>query len=332
MPQAHIFPVSPLRQPFRVSLSCHRGGTDRLNFTYKYSLSTAKTVTLAIKQGAVWTTVFTRSESAPGTKTYLWDGKIGGVFLPVGSYTVRLSCLAQTASITVRILEKPQLSITAVTPLTFTADGVCQQKVSIRWTHLSDVRLDVFTTAGVFVKCIYSAKNKPVASLQLGWNGRNAANKLLPSGTYQYRLICGGAAPLYMTVTLKAAMSADELYMMDLVNQSRKSAGLKPLVFNRALRTGALAHSKDMSAHVFFGHRSPSYGDLPLRMHQAGISYLSAGENLALSNSISRVYQSLMASPRHRANILGRTYGHIGIGIVWNASRSQYYITQWFTN
>jgi uncharacterized protein YkwD len=37
-----------------------------------------------------------------------------------------------------------------------------------------------------------------------------------------------------------------------------------------------------------------------------------------------------MNSPGHRANILSKSFTHVGIGIVWDNDRNAYAITQWF--
>ncbi|MFZ5822989.1 MAG: CAP domain-containing protein [Bacillota bacterium] len=46
-----------------------------------------------------------------------------------------------------------------------------------------------------------------------------------------------------------------------------------------------------------------------------GISYRTAGENIAGNASVSGAHRALMNSPGHRANILSTKYTHIGIGI-----------------
>jgi len=46
-----------------------------------------------------------------------------------------------------------------------------------------------------------------------------------------------------------------------------------------------------------------------------GVSYRTAGENIAGNGSVSGAHTSLMNSSGHRANILGSQYNYVGIGI-----------------
>lgn len=124
--------------------------------------------------------------------------------------------------------------------------------------------------------------------------------------------------------------SAIEKRMVDLVNQDRANAGLPPLAIDSGLTSAARTHSQDMSANNYFSHTSPTKGGFSERLRNSGVSYKGAGENIALYNSVEKAQAGLMSSDGHRANILGSSFTHIGIGIVWNESKGAYYITQWF--
>ncbi len=103
---------------------------------------------------------------------------------------------------------------------------------------------------------------------------------------------------------------------MDLVNQERAKAGLKPLAADMKLVELARQKSKDMIVNKYFAHQSPTYGSPFDMMKAAGVSYRTAGENLAWAGSVQRAHDSLMQSEGHRKNILNPNYTHIGIGIV----------------
>lgn len=118
--------------------------------------------------------------------------------------------------------------------------------------------------------------------------------------------------------------------MLDMVNEDRAANGLKPLTWSDSLAQGAMAHSQDMSQSGYFSHTSPTYGGFSARLKAAGLSTLGAGENIALYGSVEKAQAALMASEGHRANILKSSYTHCGIGIVYNAAKGGYYITQWF--
>jgi uncharacterized protein YkwD len=51
-------------------------------------------------------------------------------------------------------------------------------------------------------------------------------------------------------------------------------------------------------------------------MRDSGVRFLTAGENLALAPTIEVAHTGLMNSPGHRANILRREFGRVGIGVM----------------
>lgn len=111
-------------------------------------------------------------------------------------------------------------------------------------------------------------------------------------------------------------LTAEEQQMVDLVNKARQEAGLKPLIADAELSKAARAKSQDMVVNNYFSHQSPTYGSPFEMMRQFGISYRSAGENIACNQSVTAAHQALMNSEGHRANILNADFTHIGIGIV----------------
>ena len=107
-----------------------------------------------------------------------------------------------------------------------------------------------------------------------------------------------------------------EAEMLQLVNKERQKENLPALKADPELTIVARAHSKDMFVRGYFAHVSPD-GSTPFdRMKKAGVRYLTAGENLALGQTLTICHNGLMNSPGHRANILERSYGRVGIGIL----------------
>jgi uncharacterized protein YkwD len=51
-------------------------------------------------------------------------------------------------------------------------------------------------------------------------------------------------------------------------------------------------------------------------MKDAHVQFKSAGENLALAQTMEIAHRNLMNSPGHRANILQTAFGRVGIGIM----------------
>lgn len=107
-----------------------------------------------------------------------------------------------------------------------------------------------------------------------------------------------------------------EAQMLELVNKEREAAGLKPVAPDPELTEVARAHSADMFARGYFAHVSPDGLDPFARMQRAGVTFRTAGENLALAPTVRVAHTGLMNSPGHRANILRPAFGRLGIGIV----------------
>lgn len=113
-----------------------------------------------------------------------------------------------------------------------------------------------------------------------------------------------------------SGLTAEEQKMINLVNQERTSEGLKALQVDMTLVKTARMKSNDMIAKNYFAHQSPTYGSPFDLMKSQGVTYRTAGENLAGAGSVSSAHNNLMNSPGHRANILNTNFTHIGIGVV----------------
>ncbi|MFC4386213.1 CAP domain-containing protein [Gracilibacillus marinus] len=112
-----------------------------------------------------------------------------------------------------------------------------------------------------------------------------------------------------------------ELEVIELTNAEREKAGLSPLELDEALSKVAREKSKDMAENNYFSHQSPTYGSPFDMMKQYGISYRTAGENIAKGQqSPEEVVQAWMNSEGHRKNILNPDFTHIGIGYVGNGN------------
>lgn len=108
-----------------------------------------------------------------------------------------------------------------------------------------------------------------------------------------------------------------ESEVVRLVNEIRAQNGLKALTQNWELSRVARYKSQDMVDKKYFSHTSPTYGS-PFEMIKAfGISYRTAGENIAYGYATPQaVVNGWMNSSGHRANILNASYTQIGVGYV----------------
>jgi uncharacterized protein YkwD len=107
-----------------------------------------------------------------------------------------------------------------------------------------------------------------------------------------------------------------EQEMLQLVNAGRRQLLLKPLQADSKMREVALLHAADMFVRGYFSHNSPEGTDPFMRMKQSGITYRTAGENLAHAASLPLAHNGLMHSPGHRKNILNPRFGRVGIAIL----------------
>lgn len=124
-----------------------------------------------------------------------------------------------------------------------------------------------------------------------------------------------------------SAVHAYEKQVVDLVNAQRAKNGLSPLALSEDLCVKARIKSNDMATNNYFSHNSPTYGSPFDMMKALGVSYRSAGENIAMGYATPEaVVTAWMNSQGHRENILSTKYTSIGVGYIADGG----YWTQWF--
>ena len=131
---------------------------------------------------------------------------------------------------------------------------------------------------------------------------------------------------LYIPV-LDSTVADFEAEVVRLVNVERAKQGLSALESDWQLSRVARYKSQDMHDNKYFSHTSPVYGSPFQMMKSFGISYRSAGENIARGQRTpAAVVNAWMNSSGHRANILNASFTHIGVGYVADGN----YWTQMF--
>ncbi len=124
-----------------------------------------------------------------------------------------------------------------------------------------------------------------------------------------------------------ASVLSYEKEVVRLVNDIRRENGLNELTYDWELSRVARYKSQDMKDNNYFSHTSPTYGSPFEMMKSFGISYRTAGENIARGYSTPQaVVNGWMNSKGHRANILNASFTRIGVGYVANGK----YWTQMF--
>lgn len=117
--------------------------------------------------------------------------------------------------------------------------------------------------------------------------------------------------------TVDTSVSSYEREVVRLVNAERAKRGLNELTYDWQLSRVARYKSQDMRDNNYFSHTSPTYGSPFQMMKNFGISYRTAGENIAKGQATpAAVVNAWMNSSGHRANILNSSFTHIGVGYV----------------
>lgn len=118
--------------------------------------------------------------------------------------------------------------------------------------------------------------------------------------------------------------------VVELVNQERAAVGVSPLVSDPELNKAAALRAQEIVQK--FDHTRPNGTDCFTALNEAGISYMTAGENIAAGQSSAKgVMNSWMNSSGHKANILNSNYTKIGVGLCKTNSGYGYYWVQMFT-
>jgi len=125
-------------------------------------------------------------------------------------------------------------------------------------------------------------------------------------------------------------ISADEQELINLVNEARQKEKLSPVKPNKILFATARAHAGNMAQQKQMNHVLDGKGPAQ-RLLGAGYVFSNCAENIAAGQgqTLADVFNGWMNSPGHRANILGKQFRDIGIGIA-SGSDNQTYYTQVF--
>jgi uncharacterized protein YkwD len=115
--------------------------------------------------------------------------------------------------------------------------------------------------------------------------------------------------------------------MLSQVNSARAAAGVDPVQLCDSLTRAAQSHSEDQASTERMSHSGSDGSDLRQRAEGAGYaSWSNLGENVAAGQpDVGSVMGSWMNSTGHKANILGATYQHLGIGNATSASGTRYW-------
>jgi RNA polymerase sigma factor (sigma-70 family) len=123
--------------------------------------------------------------------------------------------------------------------------------------------------------------------------------------------------------------------VLDVINNARKAAGLKPYTMATDLVNSATAHTKVMEDGCGLSHQCPGEAALGDRETAAGMHWSAAGENIgeggpesdtqsAITGMAVGLTNSMLAEKApddgHRLNILSSTYTEVGIAVIRDSS------------
>lgn len=117
--------------------------------------------------------------------------------------------------------------------------------------------------------------------------------------------------------------------VVDLVNAERAKEGLSALTIDPQVEKAAAVRANEIQSN--FDHTRPNGRSFSTALTEQGVNYRGAGENIAWGQRTPQeVVTAWMNSPGHRANIMNKSYTHIGVGNTQNSSGTQYWV-QLFT-
>lgn len=117
--------------------------------------------------------------------------------------------------------------------------------------------------------------------------------------------------------------------VVDLVNTERAKEGLAPLTIDPSVEKAATVRANEIQSK--FDHTRPDGSSFSSALKEQGVNYRGAGENIAWGQKTpEEVVTAWMNSAGHRANIMNKSYTHIGVGNTQNGSGTQYWV-QLFT-
>lgn len=97
------------------------------------------------------------------------------------------------------------------------------------------------------------------------------------------------------------------------VNAARAKNGLSALTLDASMNRAAAVRAAELAQS--FSHTRPNGSRGLTALNEAGVSYRTAGENIASGQqSAQAVVSAWMNSSGHRANILSASFGRMGVG------------------
>ncbi|MEJ7709133.1 MAG: CAP domain-containing protein [Pyrinomonadaceae bacterium] len=127
----------------------------------------------------------------------------------------------------------------------------------------------------------------------------------------------GGVSPVFLT-----DVASIERRTFELINNTRRSSGLRELEWNTDLYRMARSHSDSMARYNFFSHTDSRGLGMVKRARLTGLEgWRALGENLAYnlgySDPAAFAVDAWIESQEHRHNMLRPMFTHTAIGVAY---------------
>ena len=124
-----------------------------------------------------------------------------------------------------------------------------------------------------------------------------------------------------------AAVPVDDRAHVAAINHVRIGVGLPPVSWCGALADAARAHAQDMASTGVLDHRGSDGSTPGMRARAAGHRTDRVGENIAVGYpALTEVMDAWLASPGHRANLVGPAYRSVGVATAVTADGVRYWV------
>lgn len=142
-----------------------------------------------------------------------------------------------------------------------------------------------------------------------GSSSNNAGNGLHHNGNGSNNAGSGSNSTGGMSTGTSSAAQA----VLSQVNAARAQNGLRALTLDANMNRAAAVRAAELAQS--FSHTRPNGSRGMTALNEAGVSYRTAGENIASGQQTAQaVVSAWMNSSGHRANILSASFGRMGVG------------------
>lgn len=135
----------------------------------------------------------------------------------------------------------------------------------------------------------------------------------LAAGVCVGMTLCCSALPAQSRLP---APQGDERILFIAANRERVARRLPPLHWDDGLAHAARAHAQWMANWGAISHQFGGEPGLSDRVSHAGVKFTFVAENVGIAGGASELHGLWMASPGHRANLLDKRAGAVGIAVI----------------